>query len=267
MTLLFGQLVIGAPGAGKSTYCNAMIQMLKAIERPALYVNLDPANDLVPCQCDIDIRELITVEEVMEKLRLGPNGALRYCMQVLMKNIEWLKKKLENRKEYLIIDMPGQLELYNSDFSIRNIVSTLGKYDLRLCAVHLSDCMHCSDAGKFVAVVLSTLSVMINLEIPQLNVLSKIDLLPESLPFDLDFFEEVPNLRYLVERLDDHPALRKYKDMCDKLSMVVEDYNLVSFLPLDVMDKEKLLKALQFADKANGFWFLDKKDVRGLVIK
>ena len=30
---------------------------------------------------DIDIRELISLEDVMEELQLGPNGGLIYCME------------------------------------------------------------------------------------------------------------------------------------------------------------------------------------------
>jgi len=44
---------------------------------------------------------------------------------------------------------------------------------------------------------------MINLEITQINVLSKVDLLStKDLPFSLDYFEELPNLKYLVDLLD-----------------------------------------------------------------
>lgn len=57
---LYGQLVIGAPGAGKSTYCTGMVQLLQQMKRPVVCVNLDPANDLPPFRVDIDIRELIT---------------------------------------------------------------------------------------------------------------------------------------------------------------------------------------------------------------
>lgn len=74
---MYGQLVIGAPGAGKSTYCNGMEQILQCLDRPAVLINLDPANDIIPYKCDVDIRELITVNDVMERLKLGPNGALR----------------------------------------------------------------------------------------------------------------------------------------------------------------------------------------------
>lgn len=57
---LYGQLVIGAPGSGKSTYCTGMVQLLEQLKRPVVCVNLDPANDIPPFRVDIDIRELIT---------------------------------------------------------------------------------------------------------------------------------------------------------------------------------------------------------------
>lgn len=78
---MYGQIVIGAPGAGKSTYCSGISQILRSLKRNVICVNLDPANDTIPYECSVDIRELITVEEVMSRLKLGPNGALR-CFRV-----------------------------------------------------------------------------------------------------------------------------------------------------------------------------------------
>lgn len=112
------------------------------------------------------------------------------------------KERLSTKEGYLVIDMPGQLELYNSDDSISRITAQLTRWDFRLCAVHLSDSMYCSDAGKFVAVILSALSIMINLEVPQVNVLSKVDLLPSDLPYNIDFFQELYDSKYLIDLFD-----------------------------------------------------------------
>lgn len=52
----------------------------------------------------------------MERLGLGPNGALKYCIDTLCNNEDWLINKLrENKDKYIIIDCPGQLELYKSE--------------------------------------------------------------------------------------------------------------------------------------------------------
>ena len=91
----FGQIVIGPPGSGKTTYCHGMQQFMKAIGRECCVINLDPANDFIPYDCQIDINELVTVEDVMKHLSLGPNGGLLYCMEFLEKNQNWLFDKLK----------------------------------------------------------------------------------------------------------------------------------------------------------------------------
>ena len=67
----FGQVVIGPPGSGKSTYCNGMQQFLTAVGREIAIINLDPANENVPYECAVDISELISLEDVMTSLDLG----------------------------------------------------------------------------------------------------------------------------------------------------------------------------------------------------
>lgn len=46
--VLYGQIVIGAPGSGKTTYCNGMQQYLQLLGRECHVVNLDPANEVPP---------------------------------------------------------------------------------------------------------------------------------------------------------------------------------------------------------------------------
>jgi adenylate kinase family enzyme len=43
--MLFGQIVIGPPGSGKTTYCQAIKEYYEYFGRKTLLVNLDPAND------------------------------------------------------------------------------------------------------------------------------------------------------------------------------------------------------------------------------
>ena len=43
---MYGQVVIGPPGSGKTTYCNGMQQYLRLLVRDCWVVNLDPANEV-----------------------------------------------------------------------------------------------------------------------------------------------------------------------------------------------------------------------------
>ena len=72
---------------------------------------MDPANDHLPYECAIDISELVTLSDVMENLKLGPNGALVYCLEFLDENVSWLLTRLSELKDdsYLLFDCPGQV--------------------------------------------------------------------------------------------------------------------------------------------------------------
>jgi GTPase SAR1 family protein len=88
--MAFGQLIIGPPGSGKTTYCTGVAQFLRSLGRVVCIVNLDPANDRLPYECAVDLSDLVSVEEVQSQLALGPNGALVYCMDYLRNNLDWL---------------------------------------------------------------------------------------------------------------------------------------------------------------------------------
>ena len=73
-----------------------MYQFLSAIGRKCSVVNLDPANDATSYPCDLDIRDLVTLEEIMQDDELGPNGAVLFALEELEVNCEWLEEGLKS---------------------------------------------------------------------------------------------------------------------------------------------------------------------------
>jgi GPN-loop GTPase len=134
-TMPFGEIVCGSPGSGKSTYCFGKYQLFTALNRPISVVNLDPANDALPYPCAIDISSLITLEDVMDRHNLGPNGGLLYCMEYLEVNFDWLEGRLKELGDnaYVLFDLPGQVELSTNHESIKRIVERLTKNAFRVC--------------------------------------------------------------------------------------------------------------------------------------
>ena len=129
----FAQLVIGPPGSGKSTYCNGMHQFLSAIGRKCSVVNIDPANDQTSYPCAVDIRSLVTVDEVMTEEDLGPNGAMLYALEELEHNFEWLEGSLKSLGEdYVLFDCPGQVELFTHHESLKKIFWKIQKLGYRV---------------------------------------------------------------------------------------------------------------------------------------
>ncbi|XP_075103861.1 uncharacterized protein LOC107822621 isoform X1 [Nicotiana tabacum] len=106
----YAQLVIGPAGSGKSTYCSSLHQHCETTRRTIHIVNLDPAAENFDYPVAMDIRELISLDDVMEELGLGTNGGLMYCMEHLQENLdEWLTEELDNYldDDYLVFDCPG----------------------------------------------------------------------------------------------------------------------------------------------------------------
>lgn len=295
MTTLFGQLVVGPPGSGKSTYCKYICENLKQLGRNAIIINLDPANDCLPYKPMIDIRDLIKVERVMEEAKLGPNGSLIHCVEVLRDNYAWLYDKIvllindemrryeEGQKiirdelgkqtedelanhalrsrPYLLFDCPGQSELYTHHRAMKDIIVMLisnkckKHFDLRLVCMNLCDAYHASDLGKYISLVMSSLATMANLELPHVNVLSKVDKIESygKTRFNLDFYCEVMDLKYLLETELESLFFERYKKLSMALVDIIQDYGLVTFIPLNIQQAEDILKVLQTADRANGY--------------
>ncbi len=68
----------------QTTFCSALIQHLRVNKRSCFYVNLDPAAEDFVYEPDLDIKELISLEDVMEEMGLGPNGGLIYCFECII---------------------------------------------------------------------------------------------------------------------------------------------------------------------------------------
>lgn len=259
----FGQIVIGPPGSGKSTYCNGVAQFFNAIGRKSSVINLDPANDRLSYDCELDIRDFITLEEVMEDQNLGPNGGLMYALESLDDSIDLLIKKITKISEnsYVVFDCPGQVELFTHHSSLQKIFKTLEKkLGMRLCVVSLIDSFYLTSPSQYISVLLLALRSMLQLDLPHVNVFSKIDLVANygELPFNLDYYTEVQDLSYLkpyIEKESNSVLGKRYSKLTNYIAELVEDFNLVSFEVLAVEDKQSMINLLTVIDKANGYMF------------
>ncbi|XWS24104.1 hypothetical protein CRYUN_Cryun28dG0072400 [Craigia yunnanensis] len=212
--------------------------------RKVAVINLDPANDSLLYECAINIEDLIKLSDVMTERSLGPNGGLVYCMDYLVKNIDWLQSKLEplSKDHYLLFNFPSQVELFFLHSSAKNVVMKLiKKLNLRLTAVHLVDTHLCSDPGKYVSALLLSLFTMLHLELPHINILSKIDLIESygKLAFNLDFYTDVLDLSYLQHHLVQDPRSAKYgfsfqdKESVGNLVKLIDKSNEYIFAGID----------------------------------
>lgn len=115
----------------------------------------------------------------------------------LLENLDWLQESLgDYEDDYLLIDCPGQIELYTHIPIMPRLIQTLTQANIRTCATYLLDSQFMEDKNKFFAGVLSAMSCMINLEVPHINILSKMDLVKNNSGASTKLKKEVD--RYLL---------------------------------------------------------------------
>ncbi|KAK4103184.1 hypothetical protein N658DRAFT_303522 [Parathielavia hyrcaniae] len=271
----YGVMVMGPAGVGKSTFCASLITHLRLNRRSAFYVNLDPAAEQFEHQPDLDIKDLITVEDVMDEENLGPNGGLIYCFEFLMENLDFLTEGLDSvTEEYLIIfDMPGQIELYTHVPVVPTLIKFLtqpGALDIRLCAAYLLEAQFVMDRAKYFAGSLSAMSAMLMLEVPHLNILSKMDLIKDQMRKkdfkrfitpDTTLLEDDPTdiaRRKAGIQVDVHSTDPKDKDalmsgatfqnLNTAVANLLESFSMVSYLKLDSTDEDSVQAILSYID-------------------
>ncbi|KAG6159595.1 hypothetical protein E4U35_002628 [Claviceps purpurea] len=286
----FGTMIMGPAGAGKSTFCAALITHLQLNRRSAFYVNLDPAAETFEHTPDLDIKELISLRDAMEEVGLGPNGGLIYCFEFLMENLDWLTEALDSlTEEYLIIfDMPGQIELYTHVPILPTLVKYLcqpGALDIRMAAVYLLEATFVVDRAKFFAGTLSAMSAMLMLEVPHINVLSKMDLVKDQvkkkdlkrfLTPDVGLLDDDPMERQRVRRVtegrsssgapgdadadaeddesrppDDKTQIMggaSFRRLNRAVAGLIESFSMINYLKLDVTNEDSVASILSYID-------------------
>ena len=201
-----------------------------------------------------------------------------YCLDFLNANFDWLKERiLEHSEEFIIFDLPGQLELFLNSDSLKSIINRLrndlGSRRLKPTVVELFD-SHCiQDNNKYLSACTYSLVSMINLDLPHLNVLSKVDLItePSSLDYRISFYTDSQDFDLLSEQLskDSSNFNKRYMKLSQNICQMLENYSMTSFHLLDITDRNSISSLLSKIDKCNGYIIdsteEESKDVRELI--
>lgn len=205
----------------------------------------------------------------MEEMGLGPNGGLIYCFEFLLDNLDFLTDALEPlSEEYLIIiDMPGQIELYTHIPILPALVKHLtrtGSLDINLCAAYLLEATFVVDKAKFFAGTLSAMSAMIMLEVPHVNILSKMDLVkgqvgkrelkrfldPDTTLLDEPEGDEADDGKGTPADTQNTMRGQSFKRLNKAVAGLIDSFSMVSYLRLDVQDEDSVGGILSYIDDA-----------------
>ncbi|MFZ8793489.1 MAG: ATP/GTP-binding protein [Acidilobaceae archaeon] len=174
-------IMVGPAGSGKSTLTGELAAHMESFGPVVARVNFDPAAESLPYDADVDVRKYVTVYEFMAK-GLGPNGALVAAVDSLINHVFDIKGVLEDIKpDYVIVDTPGQMELFAYRHGGPVVLDAL-TYNYPSLTVFLVDAVFLENPSSIISALTLASSVAVRLKRPQVNVVSKADLLlPEVL--------------------------------------------------------------------------------------
>lgn len=290
---IFGALVVGSPGSGKSTMIRGLREFFQSMNRTVVCINLDPACDSeLLFDCEIDIRSLVQLEDCMQAFELGPNGGLMYCMEYLIANLDWLEREMAAKCQddtYCLIDFAGQAELFSgSNQSINQLFNWFRTYSSHFCVVHCTDATQMTEEASLLAGALSAMAAMANIELPQVNLLTKSDLVNEEVIESIveadDFTQMISNARdlrelelydsdYYDEDVDDddnddtvtqtdnqsNHQSNRWPALTERLCEMIDSYGLVSYIPVAVESKQQMWRAIEKMDTSNGYQYAHGK--------
>lgn len=188
------------------------------------------------------------------------------CHRYLLNNLDWLDEELGAfEDDYLIIDCPGQIELYTHIPLLPRLIKHLSSSSLqfRTSAVYLLESQFIqADKAKFFAGVMSAMSCMMSLGCGMLCLMSKMDLIKSSGGTGTGKGVRGKNAigKEIGRYLDPDPMLLledinaetnpKFHALNQAIVDLIQDHNLVSFLPLDVTQEDSVGAVLSHIDNA-----------------
>lgn len=170
---------VGTAGCGKSTLTYAFQRWMQEQGFDAITVNLDPGVEELMYNPDVDVRDWVDLAGVMKEYGLGPNGAQIAAADMMALNIKEIADVIAGYDtDYVLIDTPGQLELFTFRQSSRVIVEELGIEDSVLA--FLFDPSVARTPNGYVSSLMLAATVHFRLPVPMLLIMAKADMLKDA---------------------------------------------------------------------------------------
>ena len=211
----------GTAGSGKSLLTAKLYEHYTKNGAFTAVLNLDPGVENFPYTCDIDVRDHVDVVSIMQQYDLGPNGSLIMANDLIASKIEEIQNEITSvNPDYLLIDTPGQIELFayraSGRFLVENIVSE------EKMSIFLFDGALITTPVNFVSIALLATSMRLRLGLPTINAVTKTDLIGAKLK---DILQWSSNLK----RLEDDIAREADGESYTLTTNVLRGLNLSGF--------------------------------------
>jgi len=195
----------GTAGSGKSLLTSKIYEYYTRNGAFAAILNLDPGVETLPYTCDIDVRDHVDIVSIMKQYDLGPNGAMIMANDLIASKIDEIQNQINNvNPDYLLIDTPGQIELFAYRISGPFLVQNLNLEEKM--SIFLFDGALITTPVNFVSIALLATSIKLRFKLPTINVLTKIDLIGGKLKEILNWSTNLSALESAISKEVDGEA-------------------------------------------------------------
>ena len=172
--------VTGTAGSGKSMLTSKILEYYQKNGVFASVLNLDPGVESLPYRPDVDVRDYVDIVQIMKQYDLGPNGSMVMANDLIASKIDDIQNEIHGvNPDYLIVDTPGQIELFayraSGPFFIQNIDAC------EKTNIFLYDGTMIVSPSNFISISLLATSIKLRLGLPTINVMTKTDLIPDKI--------------------------------------------------------------------------------------
>ena len=172
--------VTGTAGSGKSMLTSKILEYYQKNGVFASVLNLDPGVESLPYRPDVDVRDYVDIVQIMQQYDLGPNGSMIMANDLIASKIDDIQNEIHGvNPDYLIVDTPGQIELFayraSGPFFIQNIDAS------EKTNIFLYDGTMIASPTNFISISLLATSIKLRLGLPTINVMTKTDLIPDKI--------------------------------------------------------------------------------------
>lgn len=191
--------IVGTAGAGKSLLTSRIFDYYTRNGAFVGILNLDPGVENLPYTCDVDVRDYVDITSIMKQYDLGPNGAMIMASDLIASKIEQIQSDVDNMNpDYLLVDTPGQIELFayrtSGPFFVQNFNAE------QKVALFLYDGVLVTTPTNFVSVALLATSIKLRLNLPHINVITKTDLIEDKISDILKWSSSLTSLEDAIAK-------------------------------------------------------------------
>ncbi|XP_022101257.1 GPN-loop GTPase 1-like [Acanthaster planci] len=172
---------------------------LYAKKQPPYVINLDPAVHEVSFPANIDIRDTVKYKEVMKQYGLGPNGGIMTSLNLFATRFDQVMEYVEKRSQetkYVIVDTPGQIEVFTWSASGAIISETMAA-SFPTVVVYVMDTARSVNPVTFMSNMLYACSILYKYKLPLVVAMNKVDIVDSEFALewmrDFEAFQDALN--------------------------------------------------------------------------